>query len=250
MQTVSQSQSYNVNKYALDGGTVGKPERSALTRYGHTVEFNAGSIISTTRAGYRVVLADESRILGRDGKISVATPKGNFLEIDDGTDTMFALILEDIYFNAAQLFSIICETFDLVTTNDDVKIVSGAKLTCQTLGNTEFTTNADFQITAVQAMTQEAGTTWDVQAATQAAITAPLVQVQGDITNLGTGELQPFVGGTEIIAMFQALVLYLDSHIHSNGNNGSPTGSPIVPSAATISPRIPSLTSTTVFGSM
>jgi len=250
MQTVPQSQSYTVNQYTADGDRVGKPTRAALTRYGHTLEFNAGSVISTTNGGYRVVLTDESRSLAQDGKITLATPKGNFIEVDDSTDTLTALLLEDIYFNADKLFTVLCEKFDVVTTNDDAKITSGAKLTCSTVGNTEFTAGADFQVTSTAAMSQTAGTTWDVSATSQATIASPLVQVQGDITNLGTGELQPFVGGTNMLSLLQTLILYLDTHTHSNGNNGAPTGTPIVPSAATLSSQLSSLVSTTVFGSM
>lgn len=250
MQTVSQSQSYNVNKYSSLGGKVGKPERAALTRYGHTVEFNAGSIINTTSGGYRVVLTDESTPQTRDGKLQMSTPKGNYLEIDDSTDTMNVLILEDVYFTVSQLFAVLCEKFEVVTTNDDVKFTSGAKFTCDALDNIELTTTADLQMTATQAMSQSAGTTWDASAGAQATLSSPLVSIAGDITNIGTGALQPIVGGTQMLSLLASLVAYLDTHTHSNGNNGSPTGPPIVPSATTISPLLPNLVSKTVFGSL
>ena len=250
MQTRSQAKGYQVNKYSDQGGTVGKPSRAALTRYGHTVEFNLGSIINTTSAGYRVVLTDSSTALSQDGKIQVSTPKGNFLEIDDQTSTMNVLLLEDVYFNATQLFSVICETLDLVTTNGDANLLVGDGLFVTSVSSTEFEAGGDFKATTSSAMTLDAATTFGATVGTSATITAPLVEIKGDITNIGVGSLEPYVGGTQMLSLLTALVIYLDTHTHGNGNNGSPTSPPIVPSSTTITPKLSSLVSTTLFGSM
>jgi hypothetical protein len=76
------------------------------------------------------------------------------------------------------------------------------------------------------------------------------VEIKGGITNIGTAGLQPMLGGTLLMSLLTTLVTWIDTHVHSNGNNGSPTGTPIVPCSAIVTPLIPNLVSKTVFGSM
>jgi hypothetical protein len=258
MQTVSQAKGYAVNAYSDTGGIVGKPSRAVLTRYGHAIEFNSGSIIEATSGGYRFVIRDSAMPQSQDGQIQISTPKGNYIEIDDQTSTLTVLMLQDARFNITQAFTVLCEQFDVVTTNDDAAITSGAKIVGYALDNIELESGLDFKMTVGQAMTFNAatsvagtaGTTLDLTAGASSSVTAPLVEIKGDITNLGTGVLQPIPGGTNLVSLLTTLITYLDTHIHSNGNNGSPTGTPIVPSTATITPLLPNLISKTVFGSL
>jgi hypothetical protein len=58
--------------------------------------------------------------------------------------------------------------------------------------------------------------------------------------------VEPFVLGNQLVAFLENLRAWLLAHTHSNGNQGSPTGPPIVP--WTPSPQTSQLTSDSIFG--
>ncbi len=98
MQTKPQAEKFELHAYADDAGKTGKPERAALTRYGHTVEWNAGSLIMTTSSGYRMVLL--SGIPGANvGSITIATPMGQHQEFDDATLGASMLVTANMFMN-------------------------------------------------------------------------------------------------------------------------------------------------------
>jgi len=230
MQSTDDAKNLKLHRYGF-GTPVGTPDRTIWTRYSHAIEINAGSIILTTRQGYRLVATDATDAASQDGNLTLTTQKGNMMILDDLDDTIKFIVVEDMYFTIGsgviglsdsyawetmtQDYSIICGREFNVTSVDGLTLTTASDILIDSLGNTEFTTTGDF--------------------------------LMGFATlKLGLAAIQPAVLGTLLTTFLNSLVLYLDTHIHSNGNLGSPTGPPIVPSTATLTPQIPTLLSTTV----
>lgn len=60
--------------------------RAGLTRYGHTIEFNSGSIIATSKSGYAITLDEGSG--PNMGIVRLMTPKGQLIEMSDKSDIL------------------------------------------------------------------------------------------------------------------------------------------------------------------
>lgn len=220
MQSVDDRDNLPLHRYG-PGTPVGAPERTVWTRYSHAIEINAGSIIATTSQGYRIVWTDASDVGAGDGNIAVTTANGNIIKLDDSTDTLTVLINEDVQYNIGSGVTGISDSYSWetmsldyditsgrgynLTATDDITITTASNIDIDSLGSTRFTTSSSF--------------------------------VMGFTTlQLGLAATEPAVLGTRLSTLISALILYLDTHVHSNGNNGSPTGPPIVPSTATLTP--------------
>lgn len=213
-QTVAGTKALKLHQYQENGRQVGKPKRVGWTRYGHTVELNADGVIATTSQGYNVSLTDGSPGLN-DGLITISTPRGNMLEIDDdgGSWTLYAI--EDVYLNITDEIVLQARALDF-TFSDSAAVDIGTTLSLTAGGDVTLET---------------------------------LGQLQASFTrfamNAGT---EPFVRGNQLVAFLESLLAYLTAHIHSNGNNGSPTGPPIIPPTGTVQPEPTTLVSQTIFG--
>jgi len=96
-QSIPQSKSLELHNY----DNKNNPVRAALTRYGHTIELNSGSIILTTKNGYTISLIDGKS----NGEILVSTPAGNFVELDDSSGSMNVNVVSDCQVNVGgQIF--------------------------------------------------------------------------------------------------------------------------------------------------
>lgn len=79
-----------------------------------------------------------------------------------------------------------------------------------------------------------------------------VIQTETDVNILFNGFLflgqgtEPFVLGNQYMELLNNLLIWANSHTHSNGNMGSPTGSPITPWVP--APPINQTTSMTIFG--
>lgn len=215
MQTTAGAQGLKLHQYQAQGKAVGPPKRAAWTRYGHTVELNSDGVIVTSSQGYSLSLTDGDGIGDPNGIIALATPKGAMLEIDDDGGDWTAYVIEDFYFNIGDTMSILARAFDFTIT-DTVSV--------------------------------DVGTTVDITAADDITVeTVAQLQLKFDIMKMNAGT-EPFVLGTQMVAFLESLMTWLTTHIHGNGNLGSPTTPPIIPPEGVVQPDPSQLISETIFG--
>lgn len=86
-QTRTQKDSLKLHNY--EGKRV---VRAGLTRYGHTVEFNSGSIIATSKSGYAIILDEGSGL--NTGNVTLRTPKGQSIEMSDESNILEIMVPE------------------------------------------------------------------------------------------------------------------------------------------------------------
>lgn len=78
-QDLDQQKSFVLHQYDNKGAP---KKRGALTRYGHTIEFNPLSLILASKNGYSFVIQD-SNTGQYDGALRISTATGSFVEIGD-----------------------------------------------------------------------------------------------------------------------------------------------------------------------
>jgi hypothetical protein len=193
-QTRNGANNLKLHKYSDSN----KPTRGALTRYGHTLEFNSSSIIATTKSGYALLLDEGSG--EQTGNVNLTTPLGQSLKLDD-EQRQLLILAPELNANIDNTVTVIAADIDLEAAKTDVVLRSAQEI------NLKF----------------------------------------GTTLNFGIGS-EPFVLGTQLSEFLSTLLLYLTTHTHSNGNEGSPTGPPIVPPQATVTPQVSQLISETIFG--
>jgi hypothetical protein len=228
MQTLDQAKSLALHDYGTSSET-GAPQRGALTRYGHTLEFSAGSVITTTKSGYSISLVNGQPGVN-NGVIQVLTPKGHFLEFDDDGEAMTLNVVGDRQETAGKQWLSICESIDFTTTDGDFEATIADAWTANI--------GTDMSVTAGGSLTEDFGEDYegtfgrnfDLTVGGAATITAAsTMQIKFTTLDLGNSPTEPVVLGNRLLQLFNVLLLWLSGHSHSNGNNGSPTGPPIVP---------------------
>lgn len=221
MQTVNAASTFKLHQYDETSGRVGKPKRGALTRYGHTIEWNEGSLVVTTAGGYRLFLVDGLA----DGSLRLSTQLGQFFELDDQTLSGTLNILEDLY------------------------VQVGLETNVMT-GNCRFETVNDFELLVGTALNATVGGNLALDGAGSAEITfaGSVLLDYGTTLNFGVEATEPFVLGLQLTTFLETLMVWLTAHTHSNGNEGSPTGPPIVPPLPAVQPPIAQLISDSIFG--
>jgi hypothetical protein len=216
MQTVAGAKALKLHQYQANGKAVGPPTRAGWTRYGHTVELNAQGVLMTTSQGYNVSLTDGDGVSDPNGIITISTPKGAMLEIDDDGGDWTAYIIEDLYFNVGDSIIALARSLDFTIT-DSFAVDVGT-----TVG---LSAGSDITVTTV---------------------TELLLNFQALRMNSGT---EPFVLGTQLVTFLESLLTWLTTHVHGNGNLGSPTTPPIIPPVGVVQPEPTTLISQTIFGS-
>jgi hypothetical protein len=215
MQTVAGAQALKLHQYQAQGKQVGPPKRAGWTRYGHTVELNKDGVIATTSQGYNITLTDGDGLGEPNGLVTISTPKGAMLEIDDTGGDWTAYVVEDLYFNVGDTINALARALDFDIT-DSVSVNIGTTLDLTALGNVTIESEADMQL-------------------------------QFALLKLNTG-VEPFVLGNQMVAFLQSLITWLSTHVHGNGNMGSPTTPPVVPPTGVVQPDPSLLISQTIFG--
>ena len=241
MQTMPSASRFKLHKYGEIKGLVGKPSRGALTRYGHTLEFNDGSAILTTSGGYRLFLLDNSEPGVPDGSIRLSTLSGQFLDLDDQTSGGLLHILEDFYMQIGEELNILAGNVRLESVADMDMIVGGG-LNATIAEDIDITGLGAFTLSVTDPMLLESSSA--ITVATDTVITLDY----GTQLKLGLAASEPFVLGFQLAAFLESLLLWLTTHTHSNGNEGSPTGPAIIPPVPIVQPQTAELLSQTIFG--
>lgn len=221
MQTFSDRNRLKLHSYASNpDGTVGLPDAARWTYSGHLVEISASGISLLSQGSYRVRIIDGTN----DGRVEVQTANGNSLTLDDTDDGITAFVNEDMAFNIGETLRGISNAFDWTTTTEDFTVTSGNDLTLTA---------------AVDMALQAANVT--VESLEQTDLISPRV-------NLGSASaIEPVMLGSLTVQFLNQVLLYLTTHTHGNGNNGSPTTPPILPPQTTVTTPTESLKSRTVY---
>lgn len=221
MQTFADRDKLKLHQYAVAAtGEVGKPKSAFWTRFNHVLELTETGINGITSNGYRLQIIDGTA----DGRVDLSTSLGNFLRLDDTDNGGTLFINEDMFVNIGQSLQAISNGFDWQTATEDFTVVSGADVSLEAA--------VSFSVGASAVA---------VDALETADFTAPVIRFGGETA------VQPLVLGTNLATFLESLLLYLSTHTHGNGNEGSPTTPPIVPPIGIVQPQIPTLLSTTVF---
>lgn len=228
MQTASGAESLKLHTYAA-GTPVGKPDRTVWTRYNHAIELNQGSVILTTSAGYRVILTDADDITP-NGKISVTTPKGNFLEFDDLDDSAKMFVLQELYFNVGTGVLGLSDSFSWSTLSGNFDVTSGGSLNLTSAYDFNATTSGDMNFATLGDLTVEV---------------ARLMNLSFSKLSIGLGATEPVVLGNMLALWVESLYSWLALHTHVSSSPGSITSPPTQPTDA-IQPAIAALLSKTV----
>lgn len=189
MQTQQHATALELHKYEDEDGAVGSPERSALTRYGHTVEWNSGSLIVTTQSGYRVVLANGDAGAA-NGTITVATPAGQHLELDDSVKGGSLMVTDDFWTNVGKQILTTARNMRLVTQSGDYEL--------QSARDANLALGRDFLLTAARNVNLTATSAVDVIAATMTMTVAETISITAgtSLTLSAGGRTMTMAGGT------------------------------------------------------
>lgn len=225
MQTIDQQKSFPLHKYSTAKKT---PERAAMTRYGHTVELNSGSVIASTKSGYAMMFLNGD-IGAQNGMIQIFTPKGQLWELDDENRTLTINVLGDCQQTFGGQWLSIADSMDFESVTGGFDITLGDTLKIISKGDYDATFTGDSTETYGGSQTLSVGQSADITVGTDLDITVVnyLTMAFAQL-DLGLGATEPFVLGNRLYQLFNVLLLWLAAHTHSNGNNGSPTGPPIV----------------------
>ena len=223
MQTIDQQKVYGFHKYKS-----GSPERAALTRYGHTIELNSGSVLAATKSGY-VMSFINGQVGMSNGMIQILTPKGQIWELDDENLTLTINVLQDCQQTLGGQWLSIADSMDFTAVTGGLDITLGDTLKVIAEGNCDMSFAGDGAETYRGSHSTTIGNSAEMNVASDYDISVGnYLKVAFAQLDLGVGATEPFVLGNRLYQLFNVLLLWLAAHTHSNGNNGSPTGPPIV----------------------
>jgi len=243
-QSKPQTQKLDLHQY----GTTGRPKRAALTRYGHTVELNESSIILVSAKGNAILVDDESDgviiranqdilITAQDAiamltSLQVSATGQIFFETEKG----FSVKATDLAMNITEDLTMYVGRYCLLVGSSLFSIIdnvvtlmdgSGSTIALDGTGNIAITSSGG---TFISINANEISISTPDQSAISmgrggVTVSAQSISINGGNIALGHGARTPIV-------LTDLLQTFFNSHIHSNGNNGSPTGPPIVPMTA------------------
>ncbi len=239
MQSVDDRDALALHSYADSPTGVGAPNRTAWTRYSHAMELNAGGVIESTSAGYRILLNDSSTLLSFDGSIQLATPLGNTFALEDEFNVARLIATGDVDFQITDSF--LAMSFDYTW-------MSAGDYTVDSAGGVEFRTSDRFEVLTAGFLNIDAISYAQIASASTITLSATANMALNYATLLlGAGATEPLVLGSQLISLLTTLLTLLDTHTHTSSTAGSPTSPPLVPTTAVIAPLLPTIVSMTGF---
>lgn len=220
MQTYTDRDAQKLHVYEDNpDGTVGNPKASVWTRYAHAFEINASSVIVTTSKGYGLQFVDGQP---SDGTVRLYTQRQNFFELSDLDDGATLFLNWDFNVQVGETVSGYSNAFEWTTLTGGFRVASGASAEITSIDGTRITATGPIEVDSLETL----------------GLSAPRV-------SLGVqGAVEPIVLGLRLTTWIEAMLLYLATHTHSNGNMGSPTGVPLVPPQASAPPTATLLSAT------
>lgn len=240
MQTRKHAAEVKLHKYTEKPDGIGNPERGIISRYGHSLEMTENTVILTTSQGYQLKIENSKGETG--GSISIQTPAGQRVALNDTGKSVVIQGLDaavmsagNVILNAASNamiraggnFSIMAGQTMINVKEKTVVLTtgSGATIAIDPEGNIGLMTpggaNIMVENDTVQAVTKDGS---------GIVIENGKISINGKQTVLNA---EAFAIGTDAkwpaVMMHPALEIWMKTHTHSNGNNGSPTGPTIMP---------------------
>lgn len=266
VQTTSAAKNFPLHQY----GTTGLPSRSALTRYGHSLQFVEAGLQFSTQSGYQLVLADDK---AGNGQILLQSGLGQYLQMDDKSGVT-TLNVNNALFQAAtfRASSTTSDWFSLVDKDgNSAQDIPGVSVLHVGGNKSEMVDGAwtvlvgGFVLTIQDggiSITDEAGTILSLDGLgnaglatstcsvalndSQISITGQNIVLNGQSIGLGQNADQPVVLGNALAAYLQALLVWANTHTHTSGNEGSPTTPPLIIAPPVVAQDISSQTTNAI----
>ena len=240
-QSRPQAKKFPLHQYDKNG----KPFRAALTKYGHTVEINETSVLLVTAKG-NVILLDD----GIDGMILRANQdlQISAQEINAIISSLQVSASDQVFFETTKGFSVKATDMAISLDEDLIQIVGryslfvgGALFTiidgtvtlADSAGSTiVFDGNGNIAIsTGTGTYVSLSPTTVTVSTPDQSSVIVGEfgVQVSAQNVMINGGNIALGALARTPVVLTDLLIEAFNSHTHSNGNEGSPTGPPILP---------------------
>lgn len=238
MQNRKQAQTLKLHQYYADGNQAGAPARTIFTRNGHSLEIRPESVILTTSEGQQLILQPSFSPAG--GAAALQTPKGQSITISDLNQNMVLQALDALVASAKKVMinaptstmvkterlTIMAGTSIISVQGKTISIItaSGASILVDDSGNVSINSanGASVSVENDRVQIGESQGTGIVIENGKVSINAPNCVMNTSAFSIGTGTGNPvFLLTAEAIAWFLG-------HTHTNGDQGSPTGPPIV----------------------
>lgn len=233
--TVEDGKEYPAQAYSEKGYPVA---RKYLSAYDHSIIFNKDMLhlrnsagvalelssadnygLLTTSTGYSVAVAGESVVGAVDGSVTVSTEGGITLSLDDS--------VKSIVINSTTLAS---TTEDITIDTVDMDISGVGYLDVEFSGDVRLVSTTNLQL--VSPLVNIDCNSLEISGNLSVAGTATLTGNVAVVGTLATTGAVSLAGGSDPVARLSDLaflVAWINTHTHSNGNLGSPTGSPMTP---------------------
>ena len=220
-------------------GTDGSPNRSILTRYGHSVEFSANRVVVTTKQGQQLVIDTSDDASG--GQTAIQTPKGQSITLNDTRQNVVIQGLNAAAISASKVV-INAPTSTLIKTGRFSMVIGNMLLTFQ--GNTIILSTStgasviiseDGHVAMTSSQGFSVGVDNDRVTLNSAKGTAGVVLEEGKISIrspqlvIDSGSVSIGIAGQNypVVVASPEFIAWVLGHTHGNGNDGSPTAPPI-----------------------
>ena len=239
-QSNNDADGLKLHEYAT-GTPVGTPDRAIITRYGHSLEITETKVILTTQQGYQLVLNTSASETG--GSVALQTPIGQKLELNDVTksaviqtigtavisgDSTILSASSDSMIRAGGTISLLAGGGAFTIQNDGttkITTASGAALLIDADGNVAMLASDGTSVSVEPGKVQLASPAYSTSLILEEgklSITAPQYVLNSSAVSIGAAAEWP------VLMLTEMMKIWLLTHTHSSGNNGSPTGPPIV----------------------
>lgn len=242
MQSRDQADALKLHQYEAktEGGqsVAGDPARAILTRYGHSLEIRPEQVTLTTAEGQQLLLQTSTSSAG--GASALQTPKGQRVKLDDVSEsaviqalTSAVISAKKVILNAPTSALIKTERLTLMAGTSIITVQgktitilteSGASLVIDDSGNVAINSAGGASVSVENDKVQIGEPTGSglVIEAGKISVNGMQFVVNTASFAVGTAALWP------VVMLNTQLITYLLAHTHTNGNNGSPTGPPIM----------------------
>lgn len=240
MQSIPDAKKLKLHKYAkLPTGGIGAPDRSILSRYGHSLEFTKETVTLTTEQGYQLRLENSGGETG--GSAAIVTKAGQKVSLSDlgksvviqGLDSA-VMSAKSVALNAAANASIKAAGSLTLMIGGTLVIIKGKTLSITTGTGATLIIDANGNIAIMSA----GGASISIEQ-TQVQVSAPdgtSMTIENGKVSVSTTQMVLNTGALAVgaDAQYPALMLtpatlaWFLTHTHTNGNEGSPTGPPIL----------------------
>lgn len=233
-QNIRQKQR-SIHSYEEDGSA---SRRLVMSRYGNSVEIAPDKVTVTTKEGYQIRLESSESESG--GQAILVTPKGQSLRLNDTSQTAVLQALDASVISAKKVivnaptsalvkttrFTLMVGTSTVTLQDNSILIATatGANVIVDESGNISLTSASGSSLAIEKGKVQlgESSGTGVVIEPNKLSINAAQVVFNTAAFSIGTAM------GYPVVLMTPQLLQFLAAHTHTNGNNGSPTGPPIL----------------------